>query len=108
MEQTRRQLRTRIKEHINNIRTPQLSVVLKHRSDYDHSFDWNNAEILDHESNFYKRLVPEMIYIKMQSHDLNLLNDLEMLDFLFRTFKQNETLILKQRSFIFDNFLWKR
>lgn len=49
---TRLEDSTRVKEHINNIRTSQLTVVSKHRLDYCHSFDWNNIEILDREPNF--------------------------------------------------------
>lgn len=56
--QTKRQLETRINEHKNITKTSsQLFVISKHIIDYNYSFNWNNAYILDHESNFYKRLI---------------------------------------------------
>jgi len=37
----------------------------------NHTFDWLNVKILDFESNYFKRLVSEMIYIKTKSNGLN-------------------------------------
>jgi len=80
--QTRRQLKTRISEHIKNIRLDESkhSVVTKHSLDNGHTFDWSNITILDHETNFYKRLISEMIYIKTQENSLNSVEDIECLD----------------------------
>lgn len=39
-----------------------------------------NTQILDHEPNFYKRLISETIHIKEQTHGLNLINDTDLLD----------------------------
>jgi hypothetical protein len=47
--QTKRQLRTRVKEHRSDInkRTGSPSVISIHKLDYNHDFDWDNVEILD-------------------------------------------------------------
>jgi len=47
------------------------SVITDHRIISDRDFDWNNVEILDR--NFNKRLIFEMIKIKSQIKDLNLI-----------------------------------
>jgi len=64
--QTKKQLRTRIKEHYNNIKSDKLkhSVILKHMLNCNHSFDWNNVNILDSEPNYNKRLISEMLILK--------------------------------------------
>jgi len=46
----------------------------------NHSFDWQNIKILDFESNYYKRIVSEMIHIKTQGNGLNSVDDIECLD----------------------------
>jgi len=80
--QTKRQLKTRIKEHCNNYKllSSNPSVITEHMLNYSHSFDWNNVEILDTKANYYKRLVSEMLHIKKQSNDLNAHKDTELLD----------------------------
>ncbi|KYN39275.1 hypothetical protein ALC56_06352 [Trachymyrmex septentrionalis] len=77
--QTKRKLKTRLKEHINDLKKPanSHSVISNHRFDTDHVMDWDNAKILDSERSHYKRLVSEMIYIKMQKNGLNKQSDTE-------------------------------
>jgi len=41
-------------------------VVIKHMLENGHSFNWINIKIMDHETNYFKRLISEMIYIKTQ------------------------------------------
>jgi hypothetical protein len=79
--QTLRQLKTRITEHRNHIRrnTTNLSVITEHRLDFNHDFDWENVEILDKERFLSKRLVSEMLYIKLQKNGLNSQADTEFL-----------------------------
>lgn len=79
--QTKRQLKTRIKEHKNNIRveSKRLSVISEHIIQENHTFDWDNVKILDVETNYHKRLVSEMLHIKEQKNGLNLNKDTEML-----------------------------
>jgi len=55
--QTKRQVQTRIKEHINNIRLEpsRYSVITEHILESKHSFDWKNIKILNYEPNYNKR-----------------------------------------------------
>jgi len=94
--QTKRQLKTRISEHVKNITSDESkhSVITKHMLNNNHTFDWQNVKILDYESNYFKRLVAEMIHIKSQDNGLNSVDDIECLDsayfnLLTRIFKQN-------------------
>lgn len=66
--QTKRRLRTRIKKPESNKKLDpnKQSVVSEHISKFNHSFDWNNIEVLDIEHNFFKRLISEVIHIKKQ------------------------------------------
>jgi len=82
--QTRRFLKTRISEHRNHINrnTTQYSVITDHRL-LNHEFDWNCVEILDEEPILGKRLVSEMIHIKLQKNSINLENDTERLDHIY-------------------------
>jgi len=74
VSQTKRILNTRINEHKSHIRrnSTQPSVITDHRLKFGHEFDWDNVQILDSESNYNKRLISEMIYIKKQNRDRNL------------------------------------
>ena len=80
--QTKRQLRTRLKEHSNNIKldSSKHSVVSEHIIIEKHAFDWDNVKILDIESNYHKRLISEMIHIKEQKHGINNNTDTDLLD----------------------------
>jgi len=80
--QTKRQLRTRVREHKSNIKSDpsKHSVISEHIVKFNHSFDWDNVKILDRESKFYKRITSEMIHIKEQKTGLNLNSDTELLD----------------------------
>jgi len=80
--QTKRQLRTRIKEHNNNCKfvSSNPSVIKEHIIEYSHSFDWNNVKILNTETNYFKRSVSEMLHIKEQFNGINAQKDTELLD----------------------------
>ncbi|KYN22605.1 hypothetical protein ALC57_04988, partial [Trachymyrmex cornetzi] len=78
--QTKRKLKTRIKEHradINRANNP--SVVSQHRIKYNHDMDWDGVEILDLEPFFYKRSISEMVHIKKQKRGLNEQKDTDKL-----------------------------
>jgi len=79
--QTKRQLKIRLKEHKNNLKRDKSkhSVISEHIIKYNHSFDWDNTRIMDCESNYFKRIVSEMIHIKEQKASLNLNSDTELL-----------------------------
>lgn len=72
MGQTRRQLKTRIQEHTS---MSYPSVVKEHLIQNDHTIGWQDIIILDHESNYYKRSISEMLHIKSQKNALNLQTD---------------------------------
>jgi len=46
----------------------------------NHTFNWHNVKIMDYETNYFKRLISEMIYIKAQDNGLNSVDDIECLD----------------------------
>ncbi|KYN50277.1 hypothetical protein ALC62_09186 [Cyphomyrmex costatus] len=76
--QTKRNLKTRIKEHRADLKKIQnKSVVSKHQMGYNHTMDWDNVHILDNEPSYMKRSISEMIFIKKQLNDLNLQSDTE-------------------------------
>jgi len=53
-----------------------LSIISRHKLDYDHIIDWKNVSILDLEqSYYYKRM--EIIHIKRQDNCLNKQSDTE-------------------------------
>ncbi|KYN19992.1 hypothetical protein ALC57_07763 [Trachymyrmex cornetzi] len=79
--QTKRKVRTRVKEHKSNT-TSSISlhsVVAQHQVNFNHKFNWDDIEILDTEPFFNKRLTSEMIFIKKQIHSINKQNDTEKL-----------------------------
>jgi len=79
--QTKKRLTTRIKEHMNDInkKSGTPSVISLHRLQEYHDFDWNEIHISDNELSWFKRIISEMIHIKMQSCGLNKQNDTEIL-----------------------------
>ena len=78
--QTKRQLKTRLHEHKNDIKkSSSPSVISAHRINFDHQFDWQRTKILDKESSYGKRLTSEMIFIKSQDNGLNKQSDTESL-----------------------------
>jgi len=78
MEQTGRQLKTRITEHKNhtnkNINTH--SVIIEHRIEYGHDFNWEEIKIMDKKSFWNKRLISEMLHISKQTKSINLQSDI--------------------------------
>jgi len=80
--QTGRQLRTRINEHQRDFykNYERQSVVSRHRSDSGHDFLWDDIKILDTEHSYHKRLISEMLHIKMQKNGINLMKDTDFLD----------------------------
>jgi len=70
--QTKRQLGTRLKEHMSDIRKKNsLLSVVSNRLEHNHDMNWNETAILDIESSYVKRIFSEMIYIKRQCKGLN-------------------------------------
>jgi len=77
--QTCRTLKTRTTE-ITFTEIRLHSVIIEHRLNFSHDFDWNNVEILDKEKYLTRRLISEMIHIKRQNNGLNLHSDTECLN----------------------------
>ncbi|KYN07988.1 hypothetical protein ALC62_01038 [Cyphomyrmex costatus] len=78
--QTKRRLKTRLKEHRDGWkRINNTSVVSKHQVNCNHDIDWDNTAILDNEPIYFKRSISEMIHIKNQTNSLNLQSDTEKL-----------------------------
>ena len=77
--QTKRKLKTRIKEHKADIKKPssEISVVSRHRLSEMHNLDWENIKILDTERSLIKRRISEMIHIKKQTRGINKQSDTE-------------------------------
>jgi len=80
--QTKRSLSIRMSEHRSHIirNSSQQSVITDHRLLHKHDFDWDNVQILDEETNYNKRLISEMIFIKKQKFGLNAQTDTDLLD----------------------------
>jgi len=56
------------------------SVITKHMLKKNHTFNWRNVKIMDYETNYFKRLISEMIHIKTQDNGLNPMEDIKCLD----------------------------
>ena len=85
IEQTKRHLETRIKEHRSDVKkhVDNHSVVTKHRLNQNHDFDWQNPKILYSERHFRKREISEMFFIKKNKHTVNLQKDTENLPAIY-------------------------
>jgi len=97
----KRQLKTRLKEHKNNLKQDQSKylIISEHIIEYNHSFDWDNTKIMDRKYNFYERIVSEIIYKKKQKVGLNLNNDTELLnDFYFDILNEIGLLLMFLRT----------
>ncbi|XP_025269898.1 uncharacterized protein LOC112639584 [Camponotus floridanus] len=82
--QTSKMLKTRIFEHRSQINRNHVtpSTVTSHRLQCDH-FCWDDVQVLDETSSYYKRLIYEMLFIKRQKNGLNLQTDTENVPSLY-------------------------
>lgn len=83
--QTKRHLRTRVREHCNNIKLHETnhSVLSKHRLEFRHEFDWSKPNILHSEKYVRKREIAEMFYIKKFNNVINLQKDTDSLNNIY-------------------------
>src|SRR5580765_2337938 len=83
--QTKRHLRTRVKEHYNNIKlhTSNYSVISTHKLETGHDFDWTKPNILHNEKHVRKREITEMFFIKKTNNTINLQKDTDGLDNIY-------------------------
>lgn len=79
MGETKRQLHCRIKEHVTNTKKEGNYVINEHMTEHKHTFDFDNAQILDKESIWRKRLISEMVHIKLQDNAINVKEDTQQL-----------------------------
>ena len=79
--QTKRQLKTRIREHRQDInrKSGSPSVISHHKIENNHEFNWDHVEVLDRETSYEKRLISEMVHIKRHKSALNKQSDTERL-----------------------------
>ena len=84
--QTGRMLFVRCEEHKKNINLNEQyhNVVAKHRinnksdAGSQHDFDWDDIKILHKESNYFKRIIAEMFFIKKEAkNSINVVSDLK-------------------------------
>jgi hypothetical protein len=74
-------LNTRINEHMANTKKEDNKFVINnHMRQFKHSFDFDNVKILDTESCWKKRLISEMINIKLQDNAINIKEDTQKLN----------------------------
>ena len=60
-----------------------LSVVSKHKIEFNHDFDWANPKILHNEKHIRKREIAEMFFIKKNNNTLNLQKDTDNLNNIY-------------------------
>lgn len=78
--ESKRTLGTRVKEHIANMKKENKKFVInEHTKNCKHKFDFENTRILDRESNWRKRLISEMVNIKLQDNSINIKEDTQKL-----------------------------
>ena len=77
--ETKRQLKCRIQEHVANLKKDGQYVINQHMTEHKHTFDFNGTEILDTEKVWRKRLISEMVHIKLQENPINIKEDTQKL-----------------------------
>lgn len=83
--QTKQLLQKRIYNHKRdcyhyNQNKKEKTALAGHHFDTGHVFDFNNTVILDHESNYQKRLFLEMVHINREKQAVNLKSDVQDLN----------------------------
>ncbi|XP_046491078.1 uncharacterized protein [Neodiprion pinetum] len=83
--QTSRQLHTRITEHKRNIHEHEdnYTALTRHAIDFDHSFNYSQASIIDVEPLYYNRLLLEMCNIVAHPNSVNRKQDIEHLSNIY-------------------------
>ena len=77
--EAKRALRVRL-DHIKN--KQKNSVVTLHKNNV-HDYRWDKVTILDKESNYFKRLISEMIHINLEDNSLNKKTDVNSLNRIY-------------------------
>ena len=87
--QTKQLLKNRVNEHKNSCQEKyrnkkEGTALALHHFTHEHSFDFENPEIIDRETNYSKRLVSEMVLIRIDPQTVNLRTDTEHLSRIYR------------------------
>nr|XP_039270061.1 uncharacterized protein LOC120344816 [Styela clava] len=71
--ETKRSLETRRKEHQRDVKQKKFekSALSKHALSTNHSIDWDNSRILEHEIHYRKRLFLESYHINKEKNSMN-------------------------------------
>ena len=85
IDQTYRALAARKTEHNGNIRkfSDEHTVIIKHIINNEYRIDWDNIQILEKETHYYKRIVLEILHIKTHKQTMNTQLDSENLNKIF-------------------------
>lgn len=82
--QTSRQLNTRLKEHQRNVLNNKRHLDFGGAFSWHNShLDWDNTKVLDIVPMYNKRLTSEMLHIKLQKENINIIKDTESLDNMY-------------------------
>lgn len=78
--ETKRSLYMRIKEHQYYVKkNKKTSVLATHSNKCNHTFNFENVEVIDEEPNWHMRITSEMLHIHLQDAPLNCKEDTENL-----------------------------
>lgn len=86
---TKQRLRARLKQHATDIKNGKNNTALsEHYTTKGHLPNFDDAIVLAFESNYIKRKIFEMIYIKANPHSMNCRRDTENLSLIYSAFLQ--------------------
>lgn len=85
--ETKRKLSTRINEHYkNSLKDDKEFVINDHMNKLNHTFNFNNVEILDRDNNWRTRTISEVVHINLQKSPINIKEDINKLQTVYSTF----------------------
>ncbi|KAJ8672244.1 hypothetical protein QAD02_003503 [Eretmocerus hayati] len=74
--ESKRSARVRVKEHLGYTKgMDEKYVINKHMKRNNHEFDFESVDILDVEKNWHRRILSEMVHIRLQSNPINIKED---------------------------------
>ena len=82
--QTKQWLKQRITQHRSDYRLAKNSSALAlHHINTGHGFDFNNAKILERDSNYYSRLFLKMSHINKTKNEINFKSDTQQISNIY-------------------------
>ena len=87
----KRPLKTRISEHKKDVYNPpdKCTALTKHAWHQDHTFDFDNVQIVDRSDNYRKRIILEMSYIASNPNTMNQRTDTDNLSIFYHLLLNN-------------------